>query len=67
MTDITLRDGRVLGYGVDRETKLQDTRSSRGVSWWKHLFEELREGVKAPFVSDWETKTGMHWKDWGKM
>jgi len=67
MTDTTLRDGRVLGFGVDRETKLQDTRSSRGGSWWKHLFEELRADFRAPFESDWETKTGMHWKDWGKL
>lgn len=33
---------------------------------WGHLFERLREFFEEPFESDWEKKTGLAWREWGR-
>jgi len=33
---------------------------------WKRLFEKLHGFFTEKFESDWEKKTGMNWKEWGK-
>ena len=33
---------------------------------WEHLFEKLREFFEEPFESDWEKKTGLDWREWGR-
>ncbi len=34
---------------------------------WKHLYEKLKGFFDSKFESDWEKKTGLNWKEWGKM
>jgi CheY-like chemotaxis protein len=33
---------------------------------WKRLFEKLHGFFTDKFESDWETKTGLNWREWGK-
>ena len=35
-------------------------------SGWKRLFEKLHGFFTDRFESDWEKKTGMDWREWGK-
>jgi len=34
---------------------------------WRRLFEKLHEFFTEKFESDWEKKTGLLWKEWGKV
>ncbi|MCX5812251.1 MAG: response regulator [Proteobacteria bacterium] len=33
---------------------------------WKRLFEKLHGFFTETFESDWEKKTGMNWREWGR-
>jgi CheY-like chemotaxis protein len=33
---------------------------------WKRLFDKLHDFFTERFESDWEKKTGMNWKEWGR-
>ena len=33
---------------------------------WEHLLEKLNELFTGTFEADWEAKTGLDWKEWGK-
>jgi hypothetical protein len=33
---------------------------------WKRLMENLQGFFTERFESDWEKKTGMNWREWGK-
>ena len=33
---------------------------------WGHLFEKMKGFFEEPFESDWEKKTGLDWREWGK-
>jgi CheY-like chemotaxis protein len=33
---------------------------------WKRLFEKLQDFFSERFESDWEKKTGLNWREWGK-
>jgi len=33
---------------------------------WEHLFEKFKEFFEEPFWSDWEKKTGLDWREWGR-
>ena len=33
---------------------------------WKHLLEKLKGFFDSRFESDWEKKTGLNWREWGK-
>ena len=35
-------------------------------SQWKKLFQKLEEFFNGSFESDWEKRTGLDWKEWGK-
>jgi DNA-binding NtrC family response regulator len=35
-------------------------------SGWRRLFEKLHSFFTEKFESDWEKKTGMQWREWGK-
>ncbi len=35
-------------------------------SGWKNLFEKLHAFFTDKFESDWEKKTGLNWREWGK-
>jgi hypothetical protein len=34
---------------------------------WKRLFEKLKGFFDSKFESDWEKKTGLNWREWGKV
>ncbi len=34
---------------------------------WKLLFEKLKGFFDSKFESDWEKKTGLNWKEWGRL
>ena len=34
---------------------------------WKRLFEKLKGFFDTKFESDWEKRTGLNWKEWGKL
>ncbi len=34
---------------------------------WKRLFEKLKGFFDTKFESDWDKKTGLNWKEWGKL
>jgi DNA-binding NtrC family response regulator len=34
---------------------------------WKRLFEKLKGFFDTKFESDWEKKSGINWKEWGKL
>ncbi len=54
---------------VAGKTNLGEKNTSRSQSFatLKRLFEGLKASFNASFESDWEKKTGLPWKDWGKM
>jgi CheY-like chemotaxis protein len=33
---------------------------------WRRLFEKLKGFFDSKFESDWEKKTGLNWREWGK-
>ena len=33
---------------------------------WRHLLEKLQGFFSKKFESDWEKKTGLNWREWGK-
>ncbi len=45
----------------------QDRSRSKSVSWLKRLLQEIGASLSAPFESNWEQKTGLHWREWGKL
>ena len=38
----------------------------RGLTVWRHLCEKVKEFFEESFQSDWEKKTGLEWREWGK-
>lgn len=45
---------------------LEDMLNYEFESGWKLLFEKLHGFFTEKFESDWEKKTGLNWKEWGK-
>jgi CheY-like chemotaxis protein len=45
---------------------LEDVLTYEFESGWKRLFEKLHSFFTDRFESDWEKKTGMEWKEWGR-
>jgi CheY-like chemotaxis protein len=45
---------------------LEDVLNYEFESGWKVLFEKLHGFFTEKFESDWEKKTGLDWKEWGK-
>jgi DNA-binding NtrC family response regulator len=45
---------------------LEDILKYEFESGWARLFEKLHSFFTERFESDWEKKTGMNWKEWGK-
>jgi|PlaIllAssembly_1097288.scaffolds.fasta_scaffold2433253_1 hypothetical protein len=67
MRNLPPRDEWNLGFGMKPGPWLQDIPTSEGSSFWKRFFKELSTSFNAPFVSDWEKKSGLPWKEWGKL
>jgi CheY-like chemotaxis protein len=45
---------------------LEDVLNYEFDTGWKRLFENLHDFFTERFESDWEKKTGMNWREWGK-
>ncbi len=62
-----LKGGGVSGRSEQLGARLQNVPTSKRLSWWKQLLEAVKANFNAPFQSDWENTTGLHWKEWGKL
>jgi len=45
---------------------LEDVLRYEYLPGWKRLFENLKGFFDSRFESDWEKKTGLNWREWGK-
>jgi DNA-binding NtrC family response regulator len=45
---------------------LEDVLKYEYAAGWKRLLQKLNSYFKEAFESDWEKKTGMNWREWGK-
>ena len=56
-------------HGVAEKTNLgkRDISRTEPLPWWKRLHKGLEASFNAPFESDWEKKTGLHWKEWARL
>ena len=61
MKEWALNSERISGEGERSGVGLQDKGRPESVSWLKSLLQEVRASFDAPFKSDWEKKTGLHW------
>jgi len=46
---------------------LEDVLTYEYLPGWKRLMGRLKSFFDAKFESDWEKKTGMNWREWGKL
>ena len=46
---------------------LEDMLKYEYLPGWKRLFERLKGLFDQKFESDWENKSGLNWKEWGKL
>jgi hypothetical protein len=66
MKESALKSEGISGAGEQRGLSLQDIVRAEAVSWLKRLLKEGRAVLDALFESDWEKKTGLRWREWGK-
>ncbi len=59
-----LRNEAISAIGDKQATATQKLQS---MPWWKQFAKGLLSEFNAPFESDWEKKSGLHWKEWGKL
>jgi CheY-like chemotaxis protein len=45
---------------------LEDVLIYENLPGWKRLLEKLEGFFNRRFETDWEKKTGLHWREWGK-
>ncbi len=67
MKGSALSVGGILVVSEKAGSSSQDRSRLKSVSWLKRLSQEVRASFRAPFESDWEQKTGLHWREWGKL
>ncbi len=67
MKESALSVGGILVAPEKAGPRSQDRAGLQSVSWLKLLFQEVGASFRAPFESDWEQKTGLHWREWGKL
>jgi predicted secreted protein len=66
MKELTLRNEGISGAREQRGFSHQNTVGAEAVTWLMRLFKKGRASLDAVFESDWEKKTGTHWREWGK-
>jgi hypothetical protein len=66
MKESALKSEGISGAGEQRSLSLQDIVRAEAGSWLKRLLKEGRAILDALFESDWEKKTGLRWREWGK-
>ncbi len=67
MKEITLNNDGILGMGENPSVRTQGMVRSGWLSWAKRVIRGLIDSFNTPFQSDWEKKTGLNWKEWGKL
>jgi len=67
MKEFTLTGDVMTGVGEKTGQTIQHILKSESLGFWKRLLNGLEASFNAPFESDWEKKTGLQWKDWGKL
>ena len=67
MEEFTLTSDVITGVGEKPVQGIQRMAKSLSSGFWTSLLNELKASFNVPFESDWEKKTGLHWKEWGKM
>ena len=67
MEDFTLSSDRILAMDEKHGIEARNMVRFESSGLWKRLYHVLKANFSAPFESDWEKKTGLHWKEWGKM
>lgn len=45
---------------------LEDVLTHEFLPGWRRLLEKLQGFFNRKFETDWERKTGLHWREWGK-
>jgi hypothetical protein len=58
---------RILSMREETGIGKQDILRRKSSSWWKNLLEKVTLKLRPPLQSDWEKKTGLHWREWGKL
>jgi hypothetical protein len=54
-------------FWTDEKADKQDIPWAKSSSWWKHFFRRVNASFQAPFKSEWESKCGLHWREWAKL
>ncbi len=67
MKEITLNDDGILGMDGTPSVRTPHVVRFEWLLRAKRLIRVLIESFNAPFQSDWEKKTGLQCKDWGKL
>ncbi len=67
MEEFTLTGDVITGVGEKPLEGIQHMAKSGAIGFWRSLLNELKASFNAPFESDWEKKSGLHWRDWGKL
>ena len=67
MEELTLTGGVITDVREKPLEKIQHMAKSESIGLWRRIFSHLRVSFNGPFQSDWEKKTRLHWRDWGKL
>ncbi len=67
MKESALSMGEILAVSEKAGAGSEGRPKLTSVSWLKRLFREVGKSLSAPFESNWEQKTGLHWREWGKL
>ena len=67
MEEFSLTGGGITDVGEKSSEGIQAMLRSESLGFWKRFLSGLKASFNAPFESDWEKRTGIHWKDWGKL
>ncbi len=62
-----VKESRISGMDEGPSPRMRYTGIAESLYWWQRLLRALASKVNVPFLSDWEKKTGLHWKEWGKL
>ncbi len=61
MKAMVLRNEKI--GNVSQEAKTKDVAREESFPWWRIFSELLRMSINGPFVSEWEKKTGLPWRE----
>ncbi len=67
MKEFALTGDVITGAGEKSLVGIHHVTKSGGIPFWRRFLNEVKANFNAPFVSNWEQETGLHWRDWGKL